>query len=130
MPRGDRTGPLGMGPMTGRGAGYCAGYDAPGFVSSFGGAGFGRGGGRGGGWRGRGGGRGGWRHRHWFNATGLPGWQRAAGAETGGFGFAGTPPATKEQMLSAMKQQAAYLKETLEELNSRINELAASEEKK
>ncbi|NLG67487.1 MAG: DUF5320 domain-containing protein, partial [Actinobacteria bacterium] len=25
MPRGDGTGPEGMGPMTGRGAGYCAG---------------------------------------------------------------------------------------------------------
>ena len=30
MPRGDRTGPAGMGPMTGRGAGYCAGYPMPG----------------------------------------------------------------------------------------------------
>lgn len=26
MPGGDRTGPLGMGPMTGRGLGYCAGF--------------------------------------------------------------------------------------------------------
>jgi len=26
MPRGDRTGPRGMGPMTGRRAGYCADY--------------------------------------------------------------------------------------------------------
>ena len=26
MPRGDRTGPMGMGGMTGRGAGYCAGF--------------------------------------------------------------------------------------------------------
>lgn len=34
MPRGDRIGPMGMGPMTGRGAGYCAGYDAPGFMNS------------------------------------------------------------------------------------------------
>ena len=28
MPGGDRTGPMGMGQMTGRGAGYCAGYPA------------------------------------------------------------------------------------------------------
>lgn len=28
MPRGDRTGPMGMGPMTGRGAGYCGGFGA------------------------------------------------------------------------------------------------------
>jgi len=26
MPRGDGTGPWGLGPMTGRAAGYCAGY--------------------------------------------------------------------------------------------------------
>ena len=31
MPGGDRTGPRGFGPMTGRRAGYCAGYDRPGF---------------------------------------------------------------------------------------------------
>lgn len=46
MPRGDRRGPNGMGPMTGRGLGYCAGYDAPGFSPDApprGGAGYGRG---------------------------------------------------------------------------------------
>jgi hypothetical protein len=31
MPGGDRTGPRGMGPMTGKGAGYCTGYDIPGW---------------------------------------------------------------------------------------------------
>jgi len=40
MPRGDRTGPVGMGPMTGRAAGYCAGYAVPGFVNSMPGRGF------------------------------------------------------------------------------------------
>jgi hypothetical protein len=45
MPRGDRTGPDGMGQMTGRGLGYCAGYDSPGFTRGIprGGAGYGRG---------------------------------------------------------------------------------------
>ena len=33
MPFGDGTGPAGMGPMTGRGAGYCAGYQVPGFMN-------------------------------------------------------------------------------------------------
>ena len=33
MPRGDRTGPMGMGPMTGRAAGYCAGYGVPGYAN-------------------------------------------------------------------------------------------------
>jgi hypothetical protein len=39
MPRGDRTGPAGMGSMTGRAAGYCAGYDTPGFMNPYGGRG-------------------------------------------------------------------------------------------
>lgn len=33
MPGGDRTGPTGMGPMTGRSAGYCAGYGVPGYLN-------------------------------------------------------------------------------------------------
>ena len=33
MPFGDGTGPIGMGPMTGRAAGFCAGYGRPGFAS-------------------------------------------------------------------------------------------------
>jgi hypothetical protein len=34
MPGGNGTGPLGQGPMTGRGLGYCAGYGAPGFTTN------------------------------------------------------------------------------------------------
>ncbi len=79
MPFGDGTGPRGLGPMTGRGMGYCAGFGRPGVYNpvpggGYGGYGFGlaRGWGRGMGvgwgrgmgvgWgRGRGGGRGrGW----------------------------------------------------------------------
>ncbi|MFZ2147487.1 MAG: DUF5320 domain-containing protein [Sedimentisphaerales bacterium] len=33
MPLGDGTGPAGMGPMTGRAAGYCAGYPVPGYMN-------------------------------------------------------------------------------------------------
>ncbi len=47
MPGGDRTGPLGNGPMTGRQLGYGAGYNSPGFTK-------GSGGGLGRGFRGRG----------------------------------------------------------------------------
>ena len=48
MPWGDGTGPRGFGPMTGRGAGYCAGYDVPGYMNPVPGGGFsGRGAGRG-----------------------------------------------------------------------------------
>ncbi len=32
MPGGDQTGPMGMGPMTGRGAGYCNGFAVPGRI--------------------------------------------------------------------------------------------------
>lgn len=39
MPRGDRTGRSGMGLMTGRGLGFCAGHDVPGYANT----GFGRG---------------------------------------------------------------------------------------
>lgn len=61
MPRGNGMGPMGQGPMTGRGAGFCAGYAVPGYandaVSGFGGrfgAGYRRGNGRGQGFGGRG----------------------------------------------------------------------------
>ena len=67
MPRGDGTGPMGMGSMTGRAMGYCAGYSVPGYMNQ---AGFGFSG-RGFGFAGRGRG-----HRNMFYATGLPGWMR------------------------------------------------------
>ena len=41
MPSGDGTGPAGLGPMTGRAAGFCAGYPVPGYMNpAVGGAGF------------------------------------------------------------------------------------------
>jgi hypothetical protein len=49
MPFGDGRGPRGMGPRSGRGLGYCAGFDSPGYANP--GQGYGRGFGRG---RGRG----------------------------------------------------------------------------
>ena len=33
MPLGDGTGPAGIGPMTGRAAGYCAGFGVPGYMN-------------------------------------------------------------------------------------------------
>ena len=45
MPVGNGTGPLGLGPMTGRAAGYCAGYAMPGYANPIPGRGvWGRGG--------------------------------------------------------------------------------------
>ena len=56
MPLGDGTGPNGEGPRTGRGLGFCSGYNSPGYTKGIpmGGRGFGRGFGRGGFARGRG----------------------------------------------------------------------------
>jgi len=122
MPAGDRTGPAGMGPMTGRGAGYCAGYGVPGYMNpGFGrglGRGFGRGVGFGGGGRGR---------RNWYYATGLTGWQRAGM----GYPVYGSVPynpgyaPTKEQEMEMLKEQAKYLEDTMSEINKRISELEA-----
>ena len=99
--------------MTGRGAGYCAGYQVPGYVNQGPGMGYG-------GW-GRGGGGGGRGWRNGFNATGLTGWQRA------GYGmqpFQAAPPViTGEQEMDALKEQAGYLEKSLEGINKRITEL-------
>ena len=46
MPGGDRTGPSGHGPRTGRALGYCVGNDAPGYTNPGYGPGLGRGRGR------------------------------------------------------------------------------------
>jgi len=43
MPQGDRTGPNGQGPMTGRGRGFCSGFNGSGFANPGFGRGFGRG---------------------------------------------------------------------------------------
>jgi len=119
MPRGDRMGPMGFGPMTGRAAGFCAGYGVPGYMNPVPGRGF-----WGGGWRG--GGRG-W--RHWFYATGVPGWARA-GMGIPGWGAvpypytAPVPPAMPAAAeVEALKTQAGYLEQTLQSLRERIQTL-------
>jgi hypothetical protein len=113
MPRGDRTGPLGQGPMTGRAMGYCTGNNMPGFMNRWGGfGGRGMGGGRGGG---RGFGRG-WRHRYY--ATGMPGWMAA------GFPYYGPPPAVRpENELKSLEDEAAFLERSLDEVKKRLEEL-------
>ncbi|MBH1939431.1 DUF5320 domain-containing protein [Mobilitalea sibirica] len=35
MPRGDGSGPIGLGAMTGRSAGFCAGFQVPGYRNPF-----------------------------------------------------------------------------------------------
>jgi len=119
MPRGDGTGPSGMGPMTGRAAGYCAGYGAPGFASGAGwrGAGRGIGWGRGRGWRpGWGGGWGrGWR--------GYADPQFAAPAPPAAFEAYVPPAGDVDTHLAALQSQAERMRQTLSEIEDRIRAL-------
>ncbi len=125
MPAGDGTGPMGMGPMTGRAAGYCAGNGMPGYMNPAPGRGFGMGYGRGGGFWGRDGGRG---FRNRYYATGLTGWQRGAYGVPAWGAFPavpyGTAP-TRDQQLDAMKGQASYFEDALKDLRKRMEELEA-----
>ena len=127
MTRGDGTGPAGMGPMTGRAAGYCAGYPVAGFMNPIGGRGYW-------GW-GRGGG---WGRRNRFYATGLPGWARAGygypawgGVARPHVPYAGpfAPAMTPEHEIDGLKQQAEYFQNTLAEINERIKQLEAESKK-
>ncbi len=96
MPRGDRRGPEGMGPMTGRARGYCAGYSEPGFVDN---GGYGRGSGLG---RGRG--------RGFFG--------RARG-------FFGRGPVYNQPVYGAPENEAEYLKAEAEDIKSRLEAISS-----
>ena len=115
MPRGDATGPMGMGPMTGRGARYCAGFGMPGYSNNAVGRDFGMGFGRGagvGGRRGRGGGFG---FRNRFVTTGL--------ASFGGI-FAGPyQNADPEKEKQALNYQAEALQSEMDAIKKRLDEL-------
>lgn len=136
MPGGDGTGPGGMGPMTGRAAGFCAGFPVPGYANPMPGFGFGGGWGRG---RGRGfGGRG----------RGL-GWGRGSLAGYPAYGAApymGVPPygpasgaypyppyaaqsVPPEQESAALKQQVQDLEGVLGDLRARLGELEGQKAK-
>ena len=108
MPRGNGTGPMGLGPMTGRGAGFCAGYGVPGCMNPVGGRGGGSFGfGRGGGGFGRGFGR---------------GFAKAAVLQN-------FPPETAapDHELAALKSQLANLERLSADLRQRMNNLENTE---
>ncbi len=115
MPRGNGTGPMGMGPMTGRGAGYCAGYGVPGCMNPVGGRGGGFGFGRGFG-RGFGFGRG-------WNGAGasLPVNQYGVNPLDARGG------AMAEQEQAALKSQLANLEKLSTDLRQRLTDLENSE---
>ena len=100
--------------MTGRGAGFCAGYGVSGFTNpgyGAGGAFFG--------WRGRRG------PRNRFFATGGPEWQYFAGNPIpGGMSFSAQPE-TPQNELDVLKGQAQYLENGLKDLQARMETLAS-----
>ena len=115
MPGGNGTGPMGMGPMTGRAGGFCAGFGMPGYANAPARRGFGVGYGRRRELRGRNAGRG---FRHMFQATG-PGWMR--------FGEYDAPyqdpdPSLEKQMLKsqvkAMQSELDFIKKRLSEIET------------
>ncbi len=121
MPRGDRTGPTGAGPRTGRMRGFCMGFGIPGTFNRPRGIAF----------AGRGGGGRGWRNR--FFDTGLTGWQRSAGFAPWrgprefvdpGSSFDFEP----ESQLETLKAQAGYLEKILEGIKRRIQKLGPGTE--
>ena len=107
MPKGDQTGPYGYGPMSGRGAGFCAGYDMPGYAHP---GMFGRGM-RMRAWGGRG-------MRHRFYTGGRHGWM-------GNAAYAVPYPVdvTPEEKQDMLKTREAWLKEQLEEVRQDLSEV-------
>jgi len=98
MPRGDGTGPTGLGSMTGRGMRYCAGAGFPGYVRGGRGFfGFGRGFGMG---------------RGFFRAV------------PPAYGFFPAAPVSPEQERTALENQVAALEWNLAELKKRLSEIA------
>ena len=108
MPGGDRTGPMGNGPLTGGGFGFCGGDSNTRRFSrsGFGGrqSGFGRGRG--------------WRNRFW--ATGRTTWQRAADLVDP------IRPGNVAAERSDLQQETAALESELQRLRARIEELETS----
>jgi hypothetical protein len=124
MPRGDRSGPMGMGPRTGRAAGYCAGYSMPGYANSLPGRGA----------YGGGGGLGGRGHRHWYYATGLTGWQRAAqgwySAQSAAPGFYGNSYSqmAPQEEAKMIRSQIGQLEQNIKEARERLEELETNQD--
>ena len=106
MPGGDRTGPMGMGPLTGGGFGYCADARQGGYN-----AGMGRRGGR---CLGRGGGRGGFGFRNTLNSP---------------WGYRSAPRLDKADETKMLTEQAVALKEELKAVQDRLSALESEGEK-
>jgi len=113
MPGGDRTGPIGLGPRTGRGAGYCSGSSTPGYMNP--GPGFGRGFGRA-----RGLGRGFWgRGRDYWRRGFYDPYNRPLF-----YDFVTYPQPSKEDEKAYLEETLKNLEEEIKNLRNRIQELS------
>ena len=137
MPGGDRTGPAGLGPMTGRAAGYGAGRPVPGYLSLVPrrglwgwargrgrGRGKGRGGGRGMG-KGRGLGRGMGRGRGMMPSAGTAP-RPQIGEEEVSAPTTPPPPASRggsDQELQGLKAQARGIEQKLRATNEKVAQM-------
>ena len=110
MPRGDRTGPRGMGAQTGRGIGYCAGNPGAGFMYPGPGFGFGRGLGIG---------------RGFDRGFGLGRGRGLHGAGYGHFWGYPYPPAASYPTFQPFneEQEKAFLDDQLGQIKKRLEEL-------
>ena len=108
MPMGDRTGPWGLGPKSGRGLGYCSGYPYPGYMNPRPGFLFGRGLGRG-----FGRGRGFWR----------AGYGRCWGYFYPPVAPFTYPPFTQDEEVAFLEEQAKILEDQLGQIQKRLDEL-------
>ena len=124
MPGGNRTGPLGYGPMTGRRMGYCSGYQEPGYWHPGPGLGYGRS-------RGLGFGRGmasglglgrtrGWRHFGRFRGYPMP--------YAPPYAFQEGAQMAPEREIDHLKEEDDFLKEELNRIEQIITELKGEKE--
>ena len=119
MPGGDRTGSMGQGPRTGRGLGYCSGFDTPGFTK---GAGYGMG-------KGFGFGRGMRFGRGMCGGRGFGrGW--GIGASNAGSmpGYPWMQPMSKDDEIKLLKSQAEELLHSQKNIEKRLGELEKEKE--
>ena len=112
-------GPGGSGPMTRRGAGYCAGFAAPGCANPAEGRGSGMAGAM---LRGAAVGGRGWRTM--FRATGLPRWMR------GGGWTKADGSADPQREAQALSDRAGFLQRELDAVRERLAELQKDQDRK
>ncbi len=110
MPRGDGTGPMGRGPLTGRRMGYCAGFQEPGYVNCGFGMGFGRG------------------FRRMNYMPGYPGWINQGQYYRGYVPYpAGVDAASAPNEKEILQNQADFLEKQLNQVRERLKGLEKTE---